>query len=370
VRSQKGGNSTPRLIDSDNTRRRLIEGMTWPYCDDGQGKRTIEGAATRNFVCRRILRQQSWWCVNLVLMLDLFLVCCCCACLAIEAAEDGSNVNVQPSSRNSVVRDIVVDWKLPVGCDWSGFFVEMLGYIPELERRVRKLILSSGKCGQGMLGQLTQEESKVVSRSQANSVEVTDAGKLVVIHHSEPCTWISGDRYPVESRPIAVVGRTMTEVRRSIKILNLSLSPQPRLENHISSLSAHRIDHAKRPGRDFWCKFDLQQHFLQEIPSADEMARIAECSKRVNSVWLPTPFHRDVFAKAGVPVHKLAVVPEAVNDVFLSYGGDAVNQEHQQPTEDGRGVGTFTFLSIFKVPNLICRVHTRCIPHNHQAMQS
>jgi len=199
--------------------------MTRAYDDDSRCKRTVGGAAIRKFVSRRVPRQQRWWRLRLVLMLDLFLVCCCCACVAVEAAEDGSKVKVQPASRNSVLRDIVVDWNLPVGCDWSGFFVEMLGYISELEGRVRKLILTSGKCGQGMLGQLTQEESKVVSRSQANSFEVTDAGKLVVIHHSEPCTWISADRYPVESRPIAVVGRTMTEVKRRIKTLPLSLSP-------------------------------------------------------------------------------------------------------------------------------------------------
>jgi hypothetical protein len=93
------------------------------------------------------------------------------------------------------------------------------------------------------------------------------------------------------------------------------------------------------------------------------MARIAECSKRVDSVWLPTSFHRDVFAKAGVPIHKLAVVPEAVNDVFLSYDGGAVNQEHRQPAEDGRrDVSTFTFLSIFKVPHLPQLVSLLLVP--------
>lgn len=33
---------------------------------------------------------------------------------------------------------MVVEWHLPVGCDWSGFFVEMLGYLPGLVRSSKR----------------------------------------------------------------------------------------------------------------------------------------------------------------------------------------------------------------------------------------
>lgn len=135
-----------------------------------------------------------------------------------------------------------------------------------------------------MLGQLPEAEAGAVMRSQSHSAKDMEAGRLVV-QHSEPCTWKSAAQYPVGSRPLAVIGRTMTEV----------------------------------------------------VPSQKDMARIAECSQRVDMVWLPTAFHAGIFERAGVHAHRIRVVPESVDSEFFS------------PSPTPRDREDFTFISIFKV---------------------
>ena len=48
---------------------------------------------------------------------------------------------------------------------------------------------------------------------------------------------------------------------------------------------------------------------------------VARC-EQMDEVWVPTEFHRETFAAAGVPAHKLVVVGEPVDTLpcFISQG--------------------------------------------------
>jgi glycosyltransferase involved in cell wall biosynthesis len=63
----------------------------------------------------------------------------------------------------------------------------------------------------------------------------------------------------------------------------------------------------------------------------------------MDEVWVPTRFHRDVFARGGVAADKLRVVPEGVDT--RRFDPEAVRDEYPLPHSEGYA---FKFLSIFK----------------------
>ena len=44
-----------------------------------------------------------------------------------------------------------------------------------------------------------------------------------------------------------------------------------------------------------------------------------ECCARVQEVWVPTAFHAHVFVAAGVPHHKVFVIPQPVHATFIFF---------------------------------------------------
>lgn len=70
----------------------------------------------------------------------------------------------------------------------------------------------------------------------------------------------------------------------------------------------------------------------------------AEKCNALDEIWVPTEFHRQVFAKCGVKIEKLFVIPESVDVDFF-------NPENYEPMQlKDAELSTFKFLSIFKVP--------------------
>ena len=178
-------------------------------------------------------------------------------------------------------------WAAPIGCDYSGFFVEILSYLVGLEPFFTKegpgLFLSMGQCSSSLLLSLDKEERAVLERVQRSFVKYPPRWKdAVVIQHKLP-----GSPFPSytkanhKDRPRLIIGRMMTE------------------SSHLSAEEA-------REARD------------------------------LDEIWVPSHFHADVFAKAGVPRSKLFTLPEAVNVDF--YAGSRV------PKKDG----IFRFVSVFK----------------------
>ena len=104
-----------------------------------------------------------------------------------------------------------VEWRVPVGCGFSGFFVEVaLGFMLPLASSGSFRLLC-GKCDEDFLtGQLTVKEADAIRKTWADESARTQAQTraAIVIEHGEPC---SIRRWPASDRPLWVISRTMTE---------------------------------------------------------------------------------------------------------------------------------------------------------------
>jgi glycosyltransferase involved in cell wall biosynthesis len=158
-----------------------------------------------------------------------------------------------------------LQWHLPVGCDWSGFFVEGLGFGVGLARAVGEdaFALSVGACSEEMLAQLTEAEQRLVSR-RAPLDAMAHEYHAVVLHKRPGRDFVLPPSRRRARRGAAdlVIGRMMTES-------------------------------AKLP--------------LRESRQAEQ----------VDEVWVPTEWHRGVFQHAGVDPVKIRVMPEPVDTVFF-----------------------------------------------------
>ena len=161
-----------------------------------------------------------------------------------------------------------VEWRVPVGCGFSGFFVEVaLGFMLPLASSGSFRLLC-GKCDEAFLtGQLTVKEADAIRRTWADESARTAAQTraAIVIEHGEPC---SIRRWPASDRPLWVISRTMTEG---------DLAPEQ-----------------------------------------------AECLRAADEVWVPTWWHVERFVAAGVPRPQLRVVPEPVElETFAPHAASA-----------------------------------------------
>ena len=84
-----------------------------------------------------------------------------------------------------------VHWRVPVGCDWSGFFTEVaLGFIPALHAAGVHARLLSGKCEDAWVrSQLEPKDADVLRAAWMDeatlSAEATS--KSLAIEHGDPC---------------------------------------------------------------------------------------------------------------------------------------------------------------------------------------
>ena len=71
--------------------------------------------------------------------------------------------------RETAQRGLKVEWILPVGCDFSGFFVELLGYIVELNSRFDLAIRGLGVCTDSFLETLGPDEATALRAAQVRA---------------------------------------------------------------------------------------------------------------------------------------------------------------------------------------------------------
>lgn len=155
-----------------------------------------------------------------------------------------------------------VEWRVPVGCGFSGFFVEVaLGFMPALAQSGRFALLC-GRCDDAFLSErLTPAEAQafraVWTDEAARSAAQTR--RSVVIEHGDPCGM---RRFSPAKRPLWLIARAMTEG-------------------------------------------DLPQ------PSA-------ACLNEADEVWVPTQWHVERFEAAGLNRAKLRIVPEPVDVITFA----------------------------------------------------
>ena len=198
-----------------------------------------------------------------------------------------------------------IHWRVPVGCGYSGFFTEVaLGFIPALRSLNVDARLLTGRCDDHWLrAHLDAADAAAYQAAwlDEHSLTSAQASAALAIEHGEPCgirQWKPNDK----ARPWRVVARAMSE--RDVT------------------------------QREQWC-----------LRGADE-------------VWVPTAWHLERFASAGVPRHTLRVIPEPVDTIFFSpfssYSGKTSTGKSYSGrlkkltrTFDGNAA-PFVFVSVFK----------------------
>jgi len=120
-----------------------------------------------------------------------------------------------------------VEWRVPVGCDFSGFFVEVvLGFVPALARRRllsplrpgghSRLHLLTGRCSSAFLAKLAPVEAAAYTSTWSDEAERSKGGRTaasIVIEHGHPC---ERRAWRADERPLWVVQRAMSEAPRSL----------------------------------------------------------------------------------------------------------------------------------------------------------
>ena len=178
-----------------------------------------------------------------------------------------------------------IQWRVPVGCGWSGFFTEVaLGFVPALQEQL-SLRLLTGRCDEKFLRHELEPSDAEAFRAawtEESSLTRAQTAASLAIEHGEPCEMRSWRGQP--GRPWRVIARAMSEA-------DLSLSKATCLRSN-----------------------------------ADE-------------IWVPTQWHVERFVAAGLARSRLHVVPEPVDTVFFSPTYRLSKSSSAQP---------FVFLSNFK----------------------
>jgi hypothetical protein len=110
--------------------------------------------------------------VDVVLVVLGLTIACVSASLERGAAEHG-DAGEGPPGR-------FWEWRLPVGCDYSGFFLEMLGCLAELIRRTSAVALNTGACSEAMLWSLAPGEERAVRRATAAHAAASELPRHVI----------------------------------------------------------------------------------------------------------------------------------------------------------------------------------------------
>lgn len=232
-----------------------------------------------------------------------------------------------PLTPASPFSERAVEWRIPIGCDFSGFFVEVaLGYIPILRPHVSELFLLQTRCPDAFLRLLPEGEAAAYLSSQVADNERTPAQTVasIAIEHGNPCQMRAfcpaGSAGPgCLPRPYHVVARVMSE----------GLLPQDQLR----------------------------------------------CAAAADELWVPTSWHARVFESQGLPPLRMKVLPEFVDTgLFRPADNDAgagaacelgeperhdgagngartsthVSVGHSAGVHLDRARGGFTFVSVFK----------------------
>ena len=188
-----------------------------------------------------------------------------------------------------------------MGCDFSGFFTEVVGgFLPFLlAQGVPITLLQQPTCSDYFIREkLTPSEASAYQKAQMEEVArpAEATRRSIAIEHAEPCKM---RRFSKQARPRWVISRSMTE----------------------------------------------------GVLQKSEAKCIAE---RADEVWVPAKYHVRMFANAGVPRGKLYVIPEAVPTDF--FNPTAVNSADKAARRSGSArlmdssmtIQPYIFFSVFK----------------------
>ena len=151
-----------------------------------------------------------------------------------------------------------VVWHAPIGCDFSGFFMEALTFAVGLSKLFENFQFNVGTCSNEMKKQLTSLEQEVLMFGHQNKI----TSPSILILHKLPNQDYNYNKL-TQLRPHLLIGRQMTEST----ILPISEAKQ---------------------------------------------------AMRMDEIWIPTQFHYNVFIDSGIPPSHLYVMPEPMDTNFYN----------------------------------------------------
>ena len=131
------------------------------------------------------MRRKKIWplCPHFDVVLVVLGLTCAGASLERGAAEHGSQNPTQllpaGAGHSGVAAGRFWEWRLPVGCDFSGFFIEMLGSLAELMNQAN-VALNTGACSEAMLASLAPGEERAVRRATAAHAAASELPRPVI----------------------------------------------------------------------------------------------------------------------------------------------------------------------------------------------
>ena len=107
-----------------------------------------------------------------------------------EALRDHEKLK-QPRQRNANATGpgcaTTVHWSVPIGCDWSGFFVEFLGYLTALATTGPTLRASHQmECKDEILGSMQPDERQLLERAQLDPRDIQVQVQHAQVQHTAP----------------------------------------------------------------------------------------------------------------------------------------------------------------------------------------
>lgn len=230
--------------------------------------------------------------------------------IEVEFSFEISQVAVESIQQN---RPFIV-WRVPIGCDYSGFFVEVLNFLMGLDDIIKSedelLHLDIGICSPKFLNTLAPREAKLIRKYQSNYIKrytanqksppaMIDWTNTILIHHKLPNTPFP--TFPTFNRPKIIIGRVMSES---------TLLPQ------------HEIEYLDK--------------------------------NKVDYIWVPTKFHETAYTNHGINADRLFVInePMTFHHYFASnnnvYSNNNINSLPTISVTNIKNNTTFRFLSVFK----------------------
>eukprot|EP00944_MAST-04C_sp_MAST-4C-sp1_P007443 g7443.t1 len=191
----------------------------------------------------------------------------------------------------------LIVWRVPVGCDYSGFFVEVLNFLIGLQsfagRKNDVISLDMGKCSEEFLRTLEPEEADLIRRLQENyearyGMQNPDWKNTILIHHKLPGTPFT--KFEESNRPKLIIGRVMTES---------NILPKAEI------------------------------NFLDDV----------------DYIWVPSKWHKQVYLRHGIDANRLFVINEPMSLLPVeNYDLEKKVADHSE----SEATTAYKFLSVFK----------------------
>ena len=293
---------------------------------------------------------------------------------------------------------LIVEWNIPVGCGFSGFFCEFLPLALPLGKALPELRLVSGECADEFYDrQLAPTEAKSLRfLKETEEIDAYQGGERGVPSLQPPeevVLWdtdLPGGDLPRSARGLPVNsswachklcddrpacrGWTFREQPTGMCWLKARVQPSVKANGLVSGVLKKRgrpvprvvVWHGRCSAKDLHKERELAggevilvARLMTESATTRNTPGVLECANAADEVWVPTQFHMDVLKNERVAT-PLFVIPEAVDpDLFspsLSLSSEKAGEQavtvsstsEAQVVPTGGSDRSFVFASSFK----------------------